>query len=60
VLGLDEVYNTLGTPLTTTDYGLSWVVTVPEPTTYALAAMGIAIIATSHRRRRGNRQPLEE
>lgn len=53
VLGLDEVYNALGTPLTTTDYGLSWVVTVPEPSTYALAAVGIAIIATHHKRRRG-------
>jgi hypothetical protein len=53
VLGLDEAYNTLGTPLTTTDYGLSWVVTVPEPSTYALAAVGIAIIATHHKRRRG-------
>jgi subtilisin family serine protease len=52
VLGLDEVYNTLGTPLTTTDYGLSWVVTVPEPSTYALAAVGLAIIAQHHRRRR--------
>jgi hypothetical protein len=59
VLGLDEVYNTLGTPLTTTDYGLSWVVTVPEPTTYTLAAAGIAIIAICHTRRRGGRCKLE-
>ena len=61
VLGLDEVYNTtLNAPLTTTDYGLSWVVTVPEPGTYALAAMGIAIYCIYHRRRRRNRQPLKE
>ncbi|MFM8954154.1 MAG: S8 family peptidase [Planctomycetaceae bacterium] len=60
VLGLDEVYNTLGTPLTTTDYGLSWVVTVPEPTTYTLAAIGLAIIAQHHRRRRGSRRMLKE
>jgi subtilisin family serine protease len=55
VLGLDEVYNALGAPLTTTDYGVSWVVTVPEPTTYALAAVGIASIAIYHTRRRGGR-----
>ncbi|MGB8854996.1 MAG: S8/S53 family peptidase [Pirellulales bacterium] len=59
VLGLDEVYNTFGTPLTTTDYGLSWVVTVPEPGTYALAAIGVAIL-THHRRRRGGGRMLKE
>jgi hypothetical protein len=60
VLGLDEVYNTtLNAPLTTTDYSLSWVVTVPEPSTYALAAVGIALLA-HHKRRRGGRRQLEE
>lgn len=60
VLGLDEVYNTLGTPLTTTDYGLSWVVTVPEPGTYALAAVGFAIIVLQcrgQRKRRLRKEP---
>ena len=54
VLGLDEVYNALGTPLTTTDYGLSWVVTVPEPTTWALAGIGMCVATYHMGRRRGS------
>jgi len=58
VQGLDEVYNTFGTPLTTTDYGLAWVIIVPEPGAWALAAVGIASIAIHHeRRRRGSEFP---
>ena len=52
VAGLDQVYNTLGTSATTTDYGLAWVVTVPEPGTWALAGTGLALFLTSQLPRR--------
>jgi hypothetical protein len=49
VIGLDPVYNTTGSPLTT-DYGLSWAI-VPEPSTWALLA-GAPIFLLIVRRRR--------
>jgi hypothetical protein len=58
VLGLDQVYNTLNAPLTTTDYGLSWVVTVPEPSTWALAGTGLALLLTSQLPRRRNAKAI--
>lgn len=49
VIGLDPVYNTTGSPLTT-DYGLSWAI-APEPSTWALLA-GAPIFLLIVRRRR--------
>ena len=55
VLGLDQVYNTdLDAPLTATDYGIAWVVTVPEPGTWALAGTGLALLLASQLPRRRN------
>jgi len=58
VLGLDQVYNTLNAPVTTTDYGLAWVVTVPEPATWALAGTGLALLLTSQLPRRRNAKAI--
>lgn len=52
VLGLDQNYNVLGTPVTTTSYGLAWAVAVPEPSTWALLLAGGGLAAWAARRRR--------
>ncbi|MFM7107053.1 MAG: S8 family serine peptidase [Planctomycetaceae bacterium] len=49
VLGLDPVYNTTGSPLTT-DYGLAWAI-VPEPATWALLAGSPLLLLFVPRRR---------
>ena len=58
VVGLDQVYNTLGTSPTTTDYGIAWVAAVPEPGAWALACTGLVLLITSQLPRRRNRQLL--
>ncbi|MFM9059496.1 MAG: S8 family peptidase [Planctomycetaceae bacterium] len=49
VLGLDPVYNTTGSALTT-DYGLAWVI-VPEPSTWCLLAGAPLFLLLVPRRR---------
>jgi hypothetical protein len=58
VLGLDQVYNANGASLTATDYGIAWVVTVPEPATWALAGTGLALLLTSQLPRRRNAKAI--
>jgi len=49
VVGLDPVYNTTGSPLTT-EYGLTWAV-VPEPSTWAMLAAAPLLLTLMPRRR---------
>jgi hypothetical protein len=61
VLGLDPVFNTTGSPLTT-DYGLAWVtVAVPEPATWAMLAAApltfLLVPRRSHQRASTARPP---